>query len=106
MIDVIDKLKREKAQNDLMMETSDFRLIKERAPNAIISHKKYSNPHISSQPSINTVVRHPRAESFDNGKRTASIKRPPKPVMVKRGVVSKIDRFILEKSTIQDQRRA
>ena len=102
MIDVIDKLKREKAQNELMMETSDFRMIKERAPNAIISHKKYSNPHTSSQPFIDTVVMHPRATSFDNGKRAIAIKRPPKPVMIKRDAINKIERFIIEKSTILD----
>ena len=48
LIDIIDKLKREKAQSELMMETSDLRLTKERAPNAIISHKKYENPHSCS----------------------------------------------------------
>ena len=58
LIEIIDKLKREKAQNELYMETSDLKLIKDRSPNAIISHKKYANPHSRSQPSIGTVVIH------------------------------------------------
>ena len=81
-----------------MNETFDLSLIKERKRNAIISHQKYANPHSRSYPSIGTVVIHSKTASADKG--TETKKKPFKPVMIKKDVINKITKFVVEKSTI------
>ena len=90
LIDVIDSLKREREMSAARFEASDLNKIKERSPNAIISHMKYSNPLICSPPHLNSVnlpdsprLKNARQEgntaAYNAASIGASAKKPPKP---------------------------